>query len=229
MSYLNDFIGLLYPITCAGCGNPLWRNENVICAFCDFHLPRTEFHTDYENQLCRIFWGRANIESAAAYLFFNKGNIVQHLVHALKYKGRKDVGVWLGKQYGSCLKSTPPFNTAEYILPVPLHPGKFNSRGFNQSEQFAIGLNCTMNIPIENRVLFRKKKSETQTKKARFLRWQNVEEIFEIKAYDILEGKHILLVDDVVTTGATIESCITALSKIPGIKVSVAAIAIAAL
>jgi len=160
-------------------------------------------------------------------LFFNKGNTVQHLIHALKYKGRKDIGIWLGKQYGMYLKLSPYFNPVEYILPVPLHPKKFISRGFNQSEQFAIGLNFSMNVPMENQVLYRQKTSETQTKKSRFHRWQNVEEIFAVKEYQKLEGKHILLVDDVVTTGATFDSCITALLGIPGIRISLAAIAIA--
>ncbi len=227
MSYTNDFIGLIYPSICVGCGNPLWKNERFICTFCDFHLPRTNFHQEKGNPLDQIFWGRAQIESAAAYLFFNKGNTVQHMVHALKYKGRKDIGIWLGKQYGSDLKLSPYFDAIEYILPVPLHPKKFISRGFNQSEQFAIGLNSSMNVPVENQVLYRKKTSETQTKKSRFVRWQNVEDIFAVKEYQKLEGKHILLVDDVVTTGATLESCITALLRIPGVRISLATIAIA--
>ena len=227
MSYIHDFIGLIYPSICAGCGNPLWKNEKFICPFCDFHLPRTNFHMEKENLLTRIFWGRSQIESAAAYLFFNKGNTVQHLVHALKYKGRKEIGIWLGKQYGLYLNLSPYFNSIDHILPVPLHPEKFVSRGFNQSEQFAIGLNSSMNIPVETQVLCRQKISDTQTKKSRFLRWQNVEEIFSIKEYQKLQGKHILLVDDVVTTGATFESCIMALSRIPGIRISLAAIAIA--
>ena len=199
----------------------------MICTFCDYHLPRTNFHNDKENPLARIFWGRTRIENAAAYLLFNKGNAVQQLVHALKYKGRKDIGVWLGKQYGLYLSASPGFQSADQIIPVPLHPKKFLSRGFNQSEQFAIGLNAAMNIPVETQFLFRQKTSETQTKKSRFLRWQNVEDIFTIKGSHNLEGKHILLVDDVVTTGATIEACALALSKISGIRISVAAIAFA--
>jgi len=227
MSYINDFIGLIYPSICTGCGNSLWENEKMICTFCDYHLPRTNFHNDSENPLVRIFWGRTRIENAAAYLLFNKGNAVQQLVHALKYKGRKDIGVWLGKQYGLYLNASPCFRSVDQIIPVPLHPKKFLSRGFNQSEQFAIGLNAAMNIPVETQVLFRQKTSETQTKKSRFLRWQNVEEIFTVKGSHSLEGKHILLVDDVVTTGATIEACALALSKFPGIRISVAAIAFA--
>jgi ComF family protein len=228
MSYLMDFIGLIYPDLCAGCGNPLWKKEVVLCPFCDFHLPRTGFHLEENNQLSKIFWGRARIESAASYLFFNKGNITQNLVHSLKYKGRKDIGVWLGKQYGRFLKNSPLFSTVELILPVPLHPEKLLTRGYNQSEQFAIGLSATMKVPVESATLIRQKASETQTRKSRFLRWQNVEDIFVVKNRITLEGKHLLLVDDVVTTGATLESCIAELAKIPGIRVSLATIAIAA-
>ena len=227
MSYINDFFGLVYPNICAGCGNTLWHNEGYICTFCDFHLPRTSFHKDKENPLTRIFWGRVQLVSATAYLFFNRGNTVQQLVHALKYKGRKDIGIWLGQQYGIYLKHSLNFTSIEYIIPVPLHPKKFIKRGFNQSEQFAIGLKYSMNTPIETQVLYRQKTSETQTKKARFIRWQNVDGIFEVREFQKLEGRHVLLVDDVVTTGATLESCIIALSKIPGIRISVATIAIA--
>jgi ComF family protein len=228
MTYINDFIGLIFPNICVGCGNSLWKNENVICTFCDFHLPRTDFHHENDNPLIRIFWGRLQIDSAATYLFFNKGNTVQQLVHSLKYKRRKDIGIWLGKQYGLYLKNAIPFNSADYIVPVPLHPKKFIKRGFNQSEQFAVGLSFSMNVPVETQVLYRQTKSETQTKKTRYLRWQNVEGIFAINEYKKFEGKHILLVDDVVTTGATLESCITALSGINGIRISIATIAFAA-
>jgi ComF family protein len=227
MSYINDFIELIYPSICVGCGNTLWKYENAICTSCDFHLPRTDFHKEPDNPVSRIFWGRSQIECASAYLFFNKGNTVQQLVHSLKYKGRKDIGIWLGKQYGLNLMNTSPFNTVDYIVPVPLHPKKFIIRGFNQSEQFAFGLSFSMNLPVVTQVLFRQSKSETQTKKNRFLRWQNVEGIFAINDYQKFEGKHILLVDDVVTTGSTLESCIAALSGIAGIRISIATIAFA--
>lgn len=228
MSFINDFISLVYPEICPGCGNPLWKNEHIICTYCDFHLPRTNFHLYRENQFTRIFWGRAKIECASAYLFFNKGSTVQHLVHALKYKGRRDLGVWLGAQFGTFLATSSYFQSVDCIIPVPLHSQKLIVRGFNQSEEFAAGLSKSMKIPVVTDILYRKRTSETQTRKSRFLRWQNVEEIFEVKEFRKLEGMHLMLVDDVVTTGATLESCISTLNRIPGVRISLAAIAIAA-
>jgi ComF family protein len=227
MSYLDDLIGLIYPRICLGCGNPLWKNERVICTFCDFHLPKTGFHMEKENPFSLLFCGRGEIESAGSYLFFNRGNVVQNLIHALKYKGRKDAGVYLGNQYGKDLKTSSLFSPIDYIIPVPLHREKLISRGFNQSEQFALGLSSSMGLPVEIHALIRQKKSETQTKKTRFLRWQNVEDIFSLSGHHSLEGSHVLLVDDVVTTGATLEACIKTLADIHGIRISLATIAIA--
>jgi len=226
MSLPDDFISLIFPKICACCGNSLWKHEEIICTFCDFHLPRTNFHLEKDNPASKTFWGRAMIESATAFYYFNKGNKVQRLVHLLKYKGRKDIGIFIGEKQGQLLKYSPFFNTAEMIIPVPLHKKKLMQRGYNQSEQFAIGLGKAMRIPVNPYILFRNKFTETQTRKSRFNRWQNVSEMFALKDPLILEGKHILLVDDVITTGATLESCIAVLSAIPGIRISVAAIAV---
>jgi ComF family protein len=179
-----------------------------------------------DNPASRTFWGRARIESATAYCYFNKGNKVQRLVHLLKYKGRKDIGVFLGEKQGHLLKYSPFFNTVEMIVPVPLHKKKLMQRGYNQSEQFAIGLGKAMKVPVNFDILCRRRFTETQTRKSRFKRWQNVSEMFALNDTTLLEGKHILLVDDVITTGATVESCISVLSAIPGIRISVAAIAV---
>jgi ComF family protein len=227
MSYLDDFFSLIYPNTCAGCGNPLRKHETVICNFCAFHLPVTDFHLDKENPVTQLFWGRVRLESASSFLYFNKGNTVQHLIHLLKYKGRKDIGIWLGKQFASLLKASPFFIPVDAILPVPLHPKKLKIRGFNQSEQIALGIHSAWDIPIITDALCRTTSSETQTKKTRFRRWQNVENIFAVCNAEKIAGKHILLVDDVVTTGATLESCITVLGKIPSLRVSLATLAVA--
>lgn len=229
MIWINDFISLIFPKICAGCGNSLWKNEEVICHFCEYHLPKTNFHSDLENPVTHLFWGRVSIESGAAFLYFNKGNIVQRLVHQLKYKGRKDIGIWLGAQYGLALRDIAPYNTIEVIIPVPLHMKKYMQRGYNQSEQFAIGLAGTLNIPVEKHLLTRIKATETQTRKSRFKRYQNVREIFTTKDPESWKGKHLLLVDDVITTGATLESCIQALTVIPDVKISIACIATAML
>ncbi len=223
----DDFIGLVYPRICCGCGNSLWKHEHVLCDTCNYHLPRTNFHLQNDNPVNRIFWGRVNILSATSYLLFNKGSKVQGLIHALKYKGRKDIGIFLGEEFGKTLRECLPYSSSKIIIPVPLHRKKYLKRGYNQSEQFAIGLSSSMGIPYTILFLLRKNETETQTHKSRFLRWKNVNDIFYLKDPDKLAGSKILLVDDVVTTGATLEACISKLSVIPSVSISVATIAYA--
>jgi ComF family protein len=227
MRYIYDFIALIFPRICAGCGNSLWKHEEELCQSCEYHLPKTNFHLDPDNPVSRLFRGRVNIETGAAFLYFNKGSRVQRLVHQLKYKGRKDLGVYLGDQYGRLLKQAPLFGSADAIIPVPLHKKKLMLRGYNQSEQFAIGLARSMNIPVIRHLLTRTKATETQTRKSRFNRYQNVKEIFMTDHPEEWTGKPLILVDDVITTGATLESCILALNVIPGVKISIACIATA--
>ena len=203
------------------------RGEKVICTLCLFHLPKTYFHHDDDNPLTKVFWGRVNLEGVAAYVYFQKGGTVQHLLHQLKYKGQKEIGVQIGKLYGVELKTAEVFRDAELIIPVPLHPRKLRKRGYNQSGMFAEGLASVMQARLETRALYRKVYSQTQTRKARYNRWENVENIFAVRNPERIRGKHILLVDDVITTGATSEACAQALLEVPGVRVSVAAIAYA--
>jgi ComF family protein len=224
---LNDFISLIFPQVCVSCGKSLYKNENSICTFCSYHLPKTNFHADNANPVAKIFWGRINISSAAAYYNFGKGGKVQHLIHQLKYRGQKNIGTAIGKFYGYDLRKSDSFRTVEMIVPVPLHPHKQKKRGYNQSEFFASGLAQSMNIGTDFTTLYRAFESETQTKKSRFNRWKNVETIFRLKNDHQLDGKHILLVDDVITTGATLEACAQTLLQIPNVKVSIATIAYA--
>ncbi len=223
--WTNDFLGLIFPRICCCCGNSLWKHEKVICDQCLYHLPRTNFHLSPDNPVERIFSGRVGIKSATSFLLFNKGSKVQNMMHALKYKGRKDVGVFLGEEFGNQLKICPAYSQMKLIIPVPLHRKKYLKRGYNQSEQFAIGLSSAMGIPLSTRHLFRKNETETQTHKSRFSRWKNVKDVFFVQEAETLAGSCILLVDDVITTGATLESCIDTLSGIPSVKVSVATIA----
>jgi len=225
--YLHAFSALLYPNLCLACGRDLVKGEEVICSHCVFHLPKTYFHNDLENPVAKTFWGRVKVEHATACVYFSKGNNIQQLLHQLKYKGKKEVGIFFGKYFGLELKQTDGFNTVETIIPVPLHKKKLRKRGFNQSEVFAKGLSKSLEINMETDCLYRKTASETQTRKSRFKRWQNVDSIFDIRQAHRLENKHVLLVDDVITTGATMEACVQALQQIPGVKVSVAAIAYA--
>jgi ComF family protein len=229
MLWLSDFISLIYPQICVCCGNSLWKHEKIVCNACGFRLPKTLYHLEQENPVSRVFYGRVPVESGAAYLLFNKGNKVQRLIHELKYKGRKDVGIWLGEEYGYDLRKSPFFTGIGLIVPVPLHRKKLMQRGYNQSDQFAAGLSKTMKIPVDNKLLVRSRSTGTQTRKGRYDRWKNVEDLFTLVRPERIAGMHILLVDDVITTGATLESCIAALRSVEGVKVSVATIATAKL
>lgn len=223
----GDLFSLFFPNLCLGCGQSLIKGEEVICSICHFHLPKTYFHNDPENPLNRVFWGRVNLEAVAAYLYFHKGSTVQHLLHQLKYKGRQEIGLRIGKWYGLELCQADVFRDTDLIIPVPLHPRKLRKRGYNQSQVFAEGLSAAMKAEPETRCLFRKVDSKTQTRKARYNRWENVENIFAVNHPEKIKGRHLLLVDDVITTGATLESCAQALLEVPGVKVSIAAIAFA--
>ena len=226
-SIFDDFLSLIYPRICMSCGKSLYKYEECICTFCHYHLPKTNFHLEEDNPVTRIFWGKAKIHSAASMYFFYKGGRVQQLMHQLKYKGHKEIGIYLGCLYGKELSKVPLFNTSEYIIPVPVHSKKQKKRGYNQSEIIAMGLSQSMNIPVDIKTLLKIKQTETQTKRSRFNRWENVKEVFELKHYDHLVNKHVLLVDDVITTGSTLESCIINLLKVPGIKISIVSMAYA--
>jgi len=227
MKILNDLLNLLFPITCAACGNVLMKNERVICLTCNYYLPRTNFHLERDNPVAVIFWGRVKIENATAFYYFNKASRYRHLIHELKYRGRKDIGLELGRIFGYEMMVSPGFRLIDLVLPVPLHKKKLIKRGFNQSECIARGISEAMNKPLDTLSVIRTVYSDTQTRKTRYDRWLNVDGIFRVSDQTVLSGKHILLVDDVVTTGATIEACASEILKVEGTKVSVAVLAMA--
>lgn len=225
---LGNFLALFFPNYCMGCGEPLTRGEELLCTFCLFHLPRTFFHQDPGNPVARVFWGRVRLERVSSFVFFHKGGNVQELMHQLKYQGKKEIGHYLGNLYGYELGDFQPFKDVDVIVPVPLHPRKLRKRGYNQSQMFAEGLSKALCIPVESKCLYRKVHTATQTRRSRYERWENVEDIFGIKNPERLTGKNILLVDDVITTGATIEACSTVLLGLDGTRVSAVSIAYAA-
>ena len=227
MSIVHDFISLIYPRICCGCGITLMRREAVICTWCLHHLPRTGFHLDDDNPVSRMFWGRAHIEMAASFLYFHKGSRVQHLIHQLKYKSKTEIGIRLGELYGHELIKSPLFAGISVIIPVPLHPRKKRKRGYNQSEVIARGISSVLKVPVDTKSLIRKTYTETQTRKTRFKRWENVKEVFVINNPGQIRGKHILLVDDVITTGATLEACANRVLEAEGTRVSIASVACA--
>ncbi len=225
--WFENFLNLFYPRVCNACGRPLFKNEEVICTRCLFRLPQTNFHLHKENPVAKIFWGRLPLESATSFLFFNKGGRVQHLIHRLKYKNKPETGIYLGRLMGFQLMDSPMFSGVEVIIPVPLHPKKERIRGYNQSEVIGKGLEQSMKAVMDKDNLIRSVHTSSQTKKSRYSRWQNVKGIFEVRYPEKLQGKHLLLIDDVITTGATLESCAHTLLEVPGVKLSVASLAYA--
>ncbi len=177
--------------------------------------------------MARLFWGRCKIERAAAFSFYNRESRIRRLIHNLKYKGIKEIGLELGRIYGLSLSGTDFLKGIDMIIPVPLHPSKKRIRGFNQSEIIADGFSEATGLPVLNGILERTSRSETQTKRSRYDRWVNVEGIFTVSDGSLLEGKHILIIDDVITTGSTLESCTDEILKSEGARVSVAALAVA--
>ena len=223
----GQLLNLFFPNVCQACGEALLKQEKVVCFSCLYKLPKTGFHLHDDNPVSRVFWGRVDLNAASSFLFFSKGGKVQHLIHSLKYKGNQETGVFLGKLFGADLQKSELFKSVDLVIPVPLHPKKQHKRGFNQSRSIAKGIGETMEIPLVTNKLIRIINTSTQTKKSREGRWDNVKNAFDVKEVSSLENKHILLVDDVLTTGATLEACAQNLLKIQGVKVSIATLAYA--
>lgn len=224
---LDDILELLYPQLCITCGERLVSQEKFLCMKCWFDLPVSNFHLNEENKVAQLFWGRVQIDHATSYFHYRKGSRYQKLIHCIKYKGMKELGLDTGRRFGDILMESEKFNSADWIVPVPLHPKKEKARGFNQSEWIARGIAEAMKKPMLLNNLHRKIFTSTQTRKNRFERWKNVDGIFGVKNQDEFENRHVLLVDDVVTTGSTLEACAYELLKIRGTKVSIATLAFA--
>ncbi|MFZ5428671.1 MAG: ComF family protein [Bacteroidota bacterium] len=225
-TWLAGFSELFFPQVCITCRRKLFSSEKYICLFCIQELPRTLFHLDEENKVARLFWGRVEILYATSWLFFRKGSPYQQLIHYLKYKGLKELGQELGYLFGNDLRESP-FSGCELVIPVPLHPAKEKKRGYNQSEWIARGIAGALALPLPRAALVRAADTQTQTRKSRFERWQNVEGIFEVPDPELILGRHILLIDDVVTTGSTLEAAAQALLCSGAAGVSLATLAIA--
>jgi ComF family protein len=217
----HDLFSLVFPQVCPACGNNLYIGENSICTKCLYELPKTNFHLNKDNEVARLFWGRVKLEAATSYYIYFKGSKFQNIIHQFKYKGQKHIGYNLGRIFGAELKNTS-FSEIEIIHPVPLHFRKLKRRGYNQSEYIARGISESLNKPVITDAICRVKDVGTQTIKSRYERWENITDVFKVKKVNKLENKHILLVDDVVTTGSTLEACASEILKLDSTRVSIA-------
>jgi ComF family protein len=220
-----DVVALLFPNLCGGCGIGLYGNEKAICSHCLYDLPYTDFHLNASNRVAKQLWSRLPFDAAMAMLYFKKGTKIQNLIHNLKYNGKTEVGQKLGNLLAQRLVLSEQYKRIDYIIPVPLHAKKERTRGYNQSDCIADGMAEVLGIPVLKNLLIRKKITETQTRKSRFIRYENMLSVFELNKPEQLQNKHVLLIDDVITTGATLEACGNAL-LIGGVKkLSIACIA----
>ncbi len=223
----KPLVNLFFPKVCYACLNILSDNEDTICVNCRHDLPVTNFHFDNDDSVAKALYGRAKIEHGTALFRFEKKGLVQQLIHGLKYKGYETIGYALGDWLGGELNELEHYRTVDVVIPVPLHKNKLKKRGYNQVAKFGQQIAKALEAHYENDVLIKVTNTTSQTTKSRFTRWNNTDELFTIKNINSIENKHVLLVDDLITTGATLEACITVLQKAKNVKISIATMAIA--
>ncbi|TWO31350.1 ComF family protein [Seonamhaeicola sediminis] len=222
----KPLINLFFPKVCYACLNLLNDNEDTICVSCRHDLPVTNFHFDNDQSIIKVLYGRANIEQGTALFRFEKQGLVQKLIHGLKYKGYEHIGFTLGNWLGGELRNIATYQNIDVVIPVPLHKNKLRKRGYNQVAKFGKQIALALNADYLDNVLVKITNTKSQTKKTRLARWKESNELFALKNLDIIENKHILLVDDIITTGATMEACALVLNQANNIKISVATMAI---
>ncbi len=225
---VKNLINLFFPKICSGCRNSLGDFEHIICTSCRHELPVTNFHSQDDNPLERIFYGRIKLNRATALFYFTKKGIVQELLHNLKYRGHENIGAFLGKWLAHELVSSGNYNEIDLVIPVPLHKKKLRKRGYNQVTLFAKEIASALNASYMDDVLIKTTQTETQVFKKRLARWQQRDEVFQLKNPVKIEGKNILIIDDIVTTGSTIEACGNVLKQANIKSLSLACMAITA-
>ena len=227
---IKNLLNLFFPEVCLACDHQLMDNEADICTNCRHELPTTNLHDEKNNSIEKIFYGRVNIEHATALFFFQKKGIVQKLIHNLKYRGFENIGTVLGKWLGYELQNSEYYKNIDIVIPVPLHKTRLKKRGYNQVEKFAQEIAVALHAEYNSDILIKTTSTKTQVFKKRLARWDSSKTSFEVKNEDLLEAKHILIVDDIITTGATIEACANQLfmaNSNKNLKISVATMAIA--
>lgn len=221
----NCFLDLLYPNLCIACEGRTHAREELFCLPCQYQVYPTQMHLMRENEFTHHFKGRISIVGGAALYYYSKGSKVQKALELLKYRGESEIGIRIGRHFGTLLKNSPNFKNLDFIIPVPLHPNRKNQRGYNQSAQFALGLSESLDCPTREDILIRTKETITQTAKNRIERNQNIQAAFKLQRPDLIKGRHILLVDDILTTGATLESCALTIQQAEQVVISMATIA----
>ena len=224
--YIKCFFNLFYPDICVCCSNMLINEENIICFHCLYSFPITGYKFDQSNKVAQIFWGRVKFNKAIALYNYKKDKKFQNIIHKLKYKNNYKLGELMGEKLGDLIKKSF-YEKIDFIITIPLHPKKYKIRGFNQSDSIAKGISNILSIDTNFNNVIRTRHTDSQTLKSREERIENVANVFSVINKNLFENKHILIVDDVITTGATMESCINELNKLPNIKISIASLAVA--
>ncbi|TAG30694.1 MAG: ComF family protein [Sphingobacteriia bacterium] len=224
-NHLRAFQQLFFPHICMGCGADYIQPHSFLCAQCNSALPETNFFTAAQNPVEKIFYGRLLLQAAGAAFYFHKTSLLQYLLIQLKYKSNPDVGRYLGRQVGLRLKDAKRFDDVDLVIPLPLHPKKEFQRGYNQASLIGEGIAAVWSKKLITQAVIRLVNTKTQTQENRISRWQNIEGVFFITQPHLLANQHILLIDDIVTTGASLEACGEAILKIPGVKLSIATVA----
>lgn len=223
---INDINSILVPIVCFGCNAHLNRGEQHLCTVCRNSMPLTEYTFNEENTLDRIFYGRIHIKKASSFLFFTENGIVKRLVHHLKYKNQEQIGVFLGDWYGQILKENGYLDGIDFVIPVPLHKKKMKQRGYNQVALFSEQIAFNIGAAYKDNLLIKTANTKTQTTKSRIGRWQDNKALYQLTDASLLKNKKVLLLDDVITSGATMEICAKALQEAEGITIYIASMAV---
>jgi len=216
---------LLFPQVCPGCGSEFNEANQLVCLRCHHKLPVTQFHHLSGNPIEKIFWGRVPISAASCHYYFNKQSILQKIIHQFKYEGKKKVGEYFGKQMADALLQSDRFTALDALVPLPLHDKRQKERGYNQTFVLCESMAERMRLPVLSNVMKRISATTTQTRKSRIDRWKNMEGKFQLIDKDLLRNKHVLLVDDIITTGATLDACASELLLVENIRISIAALA----